>query len=519
MSETVAKQRPTVDLDEFERRLRQQAPHDDDPLAEMARLVGEQHDPYGDVFAREADAHPPRSSADDHHYGQASSPPPAKLFGDFAAIEAGLRGTTSPHATPASYQDPGRSEPMFDARPEQGYHHDPAFDEMQAREFQAREMQARHPAQGYHEQEPVFGNDAGYDQSAGYQGQDWAYDDRAALAPPVTRSRRPVYLMAATIGVCLVGIGAAFALKGHSRSPGEIKTIMAASGPTKIQPPEDAAHEQVSQDAAVTGAANGPAPTKLVSREEQPVDVAQAAQDNAARDAAARPETNASSVPVPLSPDQAQNAGRDAASASTGERAAGDKDEGFNLSGFPAPKRVKVVSVRPDGTILSNDEAAAAPAPRQNKTSDKAGAVAKTSTPKTTSRIAPKPTRAEDATAPDATPSDTAAAVKAKPQRVATADPGEQNTDAAVEPVVEGAGGFAVQLAAPASEADAKAALNKYVKKYSGVLTGHHLGYHRASSNGKTVYRLRVSSLSKEQAVSMCEKLKSEGGTCFVAKN
>ena len=223
-------------------------------------------------------------------------------------------------------------------------------------------------------------------------------------------------------------------------------------------------------------------------------------------------------MPVPLSPDQARNASRNDPAAA-GDKAAGDKDESFNLAGFPAPKRVKVVSVRPDGTILSNDAAPTAtePAPRQNKTSDKAGAVAKAATPKTTSRIAPKPTQA----APDdgATPTDTPKPAKTKPQRVATADPGEQSTDAAAEPVSEGTGGFAVQLAAPASETDAKAALNKYAKKYSGTLSGHRLGYHRASSNGKTVYRVRVSALSKEQAVSMCEKLKSEGGSCFIAKN
>ena len=59
MSETVARHRPSVDLDDFERRARQpmrpQQHHqgyEDDPLAELARLVGEEPDPYGDVFAR-----------------------------------------------------------------------------------------------------------------------------------------------------------------------------------------------------------------------------------------------------------------------------------------------------------------------------------------------------------------------------------------------------------------------------------------------------------------------------------
>lgn len=545
MSEPVAKQRPTVDLDDFERRLRQHSSHDDDPLAEMARLVGEQHDPYGDVFAREVDRRQPEPER------RQPAGHPSKMFADFAAIEAGLRGAIAPHGEapshqpahpapshatpPSSYQQPGRSEPTFAAHDGRGYHHDPAFDEMQARERQTRQGQdpayAQHPgyaqAPGYaqdpayvqdpayaqnpaYAQDPAYAHEQGYDPSQGYGHQDWVSDDRVPAAQqPAARSRRPVYVMAATIAICLVGIGGVFALKGQSRSPGEIKTIMAATGPTKIQPPEDSAREQA-PDAAVTGASNGQTPTKLVTREEQPVDLAQTVQDNAARDAASHPETNASNVPVPLSPNQAQSAGRD------GADAIGDKVDSFGLSGFPAPKRVKVVSVRPDGTILSTAEQPADAAPRQNKTSDKAGPVAKAATPKTTSRIAPS-AKPEDAATDDAgaTPKPT----RTKPQRVATADPGEQNADATETPAAEGSGGFSVQLAAPASETDAKAALNKYARKYSGALSGHHLGYHRAVSNGKAVYRVRVGSLSKEQAVSMCEKLKSDGGSCFIAKN
>jgi hypothetical protein len=33
------------------------------------------------------------------------------------------------------------------------------------------------------------------------------------------------------------------------------------------------------------------------------------------------------------------------------------------------------------------------------------------------------------------------------------------------------------------------------------------------------VYRVRVGNMSREEAVSLCEKLKSDGGSCFVARN
>ena len=61
MSEPVAKPRTMVDLDEFERRLSRPpsaSRTDGDPLAELARLVGGQQDPFGTVFEELAPAQP-----------------------------------------------------------------------------------------------------------------------------------------------------------------------------------------------------------------------------------------------------------------------------------------------------------------------------------------------------------------------------------------------------------------------------------------------------------------------------
>jgi SPOR domain len=33
------------------------------------------------------------------------------------------------------------------------------------------------------------------------------------------------------------------------------------------------------------------------------------------------------------------------------------------------------------------------------------------------------------------------------------------------------------------------------------------------------VYRVRVGNMSRDEAVSMCERLKASGGSCFVARN
>ncbi len=517
MSEPVVKQRPSIDLDDFERRLRQPRVGDqareDDPLAELARLVGEPYDPFNEVFAREAASGPSRTQTGDRHHDGRREPGfadlnnyaaglpdgrhPApgssqRLFGDFAAIEAGLRGGVHP--------DGGQSTGQF-APPDQA---------------------------GYGEPEHGYG-EGGYEENWTEQGGHAApHDARPA-------SRRPMFIMATTIAVGVIGIGAAFALKGHvSSSPREIKTIMAEAGPTKIQPPPDVVDPN-GPDTSSSGR-GGQAPNSLVNREEQPVDITQAVQDNTARFArmgagvAPTRVTDASTVPVPPSPRQVQTAMADPkGTAGARDDALGAQIQGFGLSDMPAPKRVKVVSVRPDGTILPNDQppAAAIPAPRPapSKTSDRAGPVAKASTPKvaavkSTSRVGTTPKSIEQL-ATDEAPAEAKPIKKPKPQRVATADTGEtEATEAAAPtPLSSGGGGFAVQLAAPGTEAEAKAASSKLSKKYAGALGGAQLGFHKAESNGKSVYRVRVGSLSRTDAVGLCEKLKADGGTCFVAKN
>jgi hypothetical protein len=467
MSEPVTKQRPPIDFDAFERAVRDSAQpsrhgQEEDPLAELARLVGTHHDPYGEVFAQD-EAHQPA------HQRRPSI--------DFAAIEAGLRGTIPAHEAHqdhAPYDDHGSYA-----------HHDEA---------------ARPQAEsGWHAQ--------------------------ASAGTPV-RSRRPVYAMAAVIVAGVVGIGVAFAYKGPSSGPREIAMIKAAPGPTKIQPPADAASDQPTRDASILDKAQQPAPTKLVSREEQPVDLAQAVQ-SAPRDVGLTPLYNfggangAASVPVPAPPGQQ----------------ADQKPAVTGIAGDIEPIRVKTRSYRPDGTPIPNDQppAAAIPAATPPSKVDKA-VVAKASTsksvaPKSTTRVAATPKPIVTADNGDAAPADlNAAAALPSPQKgrpvksaatkpMQTASVANAANDPAPTASVGGSGGFAVQLAAPGSEAEAKQMSARLSAKFASALSGHRLSFHKAESNGKSVYRVRVVSLSREEATGMCEKLKSSGGSCFVAKN
>jgi SPOR domain len=78
--------------------------------------------------------------------------------------------------------------------------------------------------------------------------------------------------------------------------------------------------------------------------------------------------------------------------------------------------------------------------------------------------------------------------------------------------------GWAVQLAAPRSETEAKSDVRRLSSQYAFKLKGSKIGVHKAVVDGVTVYRLRVVDLSKSEASALCARLKVNGGDCFLAR-
>jgi hypothetical protein len=78
--------------------------------------------------------------------------------------------------------------------------------------------------------------------------------------------------------------------------------------------------------------------------------------------------------------------------------------------------------------------------------------------------------------------------------------------------------GWAVQLAAPKSETEAKSGAARLNARYASALNGEVVGVSKAQVNGATVYRLRIVGLSKSDAAALCARVKVYGGNCFVAK-
>jgi hypothetical protein len=76
--------------------------------------------------------------------------------------------------------------------------------------------------------------------------------------------------------------------------------------------------------------------------------------------------------------------------------------------------------------------------------------------------------------------------------------------------------GWAIQFAAPRSEAEAEATAARLNAKYAGALNGATIAVHRTEVNGETIYALRAAGLSKTDAAALCERVK--GRYCAVVK-
>ena len=116
--------------------------------------------------------------------------------------------------------------------------------------------------------------------------------------------------------------------------------------------------------------------------------------------------------------------------------------------------------------------------------------------------------------ATDGVPNPAAVAQKVGDVIGAQASSAQQSIDA----TPTGFTGWAVQLAASNSEDEAKNDLKRLSDRYASALNGSTIRLHKARVDGETVYRLRAVGLSKADATALCERLKGDGGSCFIVR-
>ncbi len=387
----------------------------------------------------------------------------------------------------------------------------------------------------------------GYPDAGGYRDESSEGQDRA--------SRKWVLPLAVVGALAVVG-GGAYAWLGNGVSgmvSGEPVIIAADKDPIKVAPENPGGKTVPNQDKAVYDRVAGASPEApkqqtLISSDEQPVDVVQKTlmPDNLALEGEDEVEpTDVGQTEDPrLLPQQEQQA------------AAGGQQDPVTVT----PRKVKTMIVRPDGKLVEQEVATpapalAAPSQKMPAASTKSPEVAvlpaqsevpAASVPNAASGIVPvsapiepaKPVQpiapvAEEPAAisqpaprapvpamrPAQQPVNVVAAVtdqgNVRPAQAPTAAPAAASAQVASL----GDGGYVIQIASLPTQADAQKSYQNLSAKFGSVIGGRGVDIKAAEIAGKgTFYRVRIPAGSKAEAVSLCERYRSAGGTCLVAK-
>jgi hypothetical protein len=475
-----------------------QARGESDPLAELARLIG-QNDQFGS--AAKPAPHPLQSRANARP--QQYDRPPAEDLDAPASPPAWMQRAR--HETPVPPPPPPLPE-HYDDEPEyepQAVHplHRYAAQPPQVPAHQAP------PAQDYYEepqqqyadeplQDPSRYDDAlygrlengehDYQRDPAYPDDPYAYEGEYEEEPAPKKRSSGLMTVAAVLALAVVGTGAAFAYRTFVGSPrsGEPPIIRADNSPTKVVPAPSDAGAAKNPDRMLTGDGG----EKLVSREETPVDVN-------SRSGAPRvvfPPLNQNNSPPPVA-----SVSPTGPAPATGANGTMPNNE---------PRRVRTLAVKGDADNGGLPPGVAPPA---------------RSAPTTRSAAAPA---AAPAAPPARNPASANASANSPMSLAPQADSAPPTRTAAVNPAQAAppaGGGYLVQVSSQKNEADAQASYRALQGKFPSVLGPHSSLVKRVDLGEKGVYYRAFAGPfgSSEEAAQVCNSLKSAGGQCFVQRN
>jgi hypothetical protein len=388
-----------------------------------------------------------------------------------------------------------------------------------------------------------------------------------ANQPQSTRSSRNWVLPVAVVGVLALAGGSAYAWLSSGVSglaSGEPVIIAADKDPIKMAPENPGGKTVPNQDKAVYDRVAGAPPESpkqqtLISSNEEPMDVVQKTlmpdtlplegEDDV------QPTDVGETEDLRLLPQQDQQA------------AAASQQDPVTIT----PRKVKTMIVRPDGKLVEQEVAAPAPtlaarnekipsaparsvevaalpaqqplpaATAPNGTGAKPAGIVPVSAPVGLSEPAPMaPVSNPPAAAGTPAPRAPVPAMRPSQQPVnvvaAVTDQGNVRPAAPAAPAASAAspapaasagtqvaslgnGGYVIQIASLPSQPDAQKSYQNLSSKFGSVIGGRGVDIKAAEVAGKgTFYRVRIPAGSKADAVALCERYRSAGGTCLVAK-
>ncbi len=448
------------------------SPTGGDPLAELARLIG-QTDPFAEFDRQNARrptappappaAPPPNFGPADYFDAPAAPPHPASLQPSAYA---------PPPLPPGRTRQPYAAEDLYPADNEVGGH--------SAGEHGDFDQPAYHPSNA-----PFGAEEEGF------------YEDGH-----LPKRRMGVMAIAVVFALAVIGTAGAFgyrAIFGGSHSSSPPPVIKADTQPSKIVP---AAASKTPNKLIYDRVGDHSQDEKLVSREEKPVEINSAA-IKTNPDVAVAPPLQGSVAPQPASGSGVLSA---------------------------EPKKVHTIAIRPDQSGMGANEPAAAvsapppmvaPVPVRQAPAQIAG------NPPVVTSPTPPPRPAEARTL---APAQRPAAVVSRnaplslnpntaPERASTRVAAVAAPAAA--PVAQLGGGYGVQVSSQRSEAEAQAAFRSLQAKYPKQLGGRQALIHKVDLGAKgTYYRAMVGPFANaNEAGELCSSLKAAGGQCLIQRN
>ena len=464
-----------------------------DPLAELARLIG-QTDPFATMGRANQPVHPLGVVHDQYE-------PPA-VEDDAVADEVGVSAGPPPWMQRVARQEAPRQEALQQEVPEQDYpsavhplhryaaaHPAPEPDYHQAPPF---------ADEADHEPDPSRYDDALYGQldadaqrtphGQAYSDDPYGYQDGYAEAAeePVLKRRGGMVTVVVVLALAVLGTGAAFAYRTYVGSPrsGEPPIIKADTGPTKIVPAPADGNAKVPDRLAA-----GDGTEKIVPREEAPVDV------------------NAQPAPRMVFPPLNQNANPP----TVGERG----PERRRRRPTPEMARCRTTSRERSGPFPFVATSLTAPLLRRAQPPAAKPAARAARNPPVPAAAANA--NASTANAPLSLSPQAAHRHRAPATRVAT------NTPVQTAPSGGGGGGgYLVQVSSQKNEADAQASYRVLQGKYPSVLGSQSVVVKRVDLGDKGVYYRAFAGPfgSPDQATQVCNNLKAAGGpVCLIQRN
>jgi hypothetical protein len=479
-----------------------QARGESDPLAELARLIG-QNDPLGAAAKPAPRPLQSRANVRPQQYDPPEEEPVAPPSPPAWMQRA--RHETPPPPLPMPVQQEYDDEPEYEPAPAPVHplHRYAAQQPQQAaQQPQYAAHQPPPPPQDYDEapqqyadepqhdpsryDEALYGRletgEHDYQRDPAYPDDPYAYQGEEYEEEPAPKKRsRGLMTVAAVLALAVVGTGAAFAYRTFVGSPrsGEPPIIRADNSPTKVVPAPSDAGAGKTPDRMLPGDGG----EKLVSREETPVDV-----------------NSRSGGPRVVFPPLNQNANPPPAASVSPSAPMATAANGTMPNN--EPRRIKTLAVKGDAADNGGVPAGANAPPSRPA-------------PPTRSVAAPPARNPASANASANSPMSLAPqATESEQTRVAANNPA-QNAPA-VAP--EGGGSFLVSVSSQDSEALARESFRVEQGKYASVLGSRSPVVRRVDlANGKVKYRAMVGPYrTRAEAAQFCTDLKAAGGQCFI---